>query len=392
MLKSQLQEKVQNIKQEVIDWRRHLHRHPELSFEEIETSQFIYDKLKSFGNLEVSRPTKTSVMARLIGDEQGKKIAIRADIDALPIEEENTFDFISKNPGVMHACGHDGHAAMLLGAAKILSEHKADIPGEVRFLFQHAEEYFPGGAIEMVEAGVMDEVDYVIGAHLMADTTIGKFGITYGPMLAAADGFFLTIQGKGGHGAMPHDTVDSIAVAAQVVTNLQHVVSRNIDPVDSAVLTIGKFVAGDAANVIADSVEIDGIVRTFDPKYRQTIPKLIERVIKGVTEAHGASYTLRYEHGYAPINNDEQTTVLIEETVSELYGEESIEIHRPQMGAEDFSAFMTKAPGTYFKIGARNEDKGIVYPHHHPKFTVDEDALQHGVNIFVNAVFKLLKR
>src|SRR5690625_2253359 len=199
MLKSQLQEKVQNIKQEVIDWRRHLHRHPELSFEEIETSQFIYDKLKSFGNLEVSRPTKTSVMARLIGDEQGKKIAIRADIDALPIEEENTFDFISKNPGVMHACGHDGHAAMLLGAAKILSEHKADIPGEVRFLFQHAEEYFPGGAIEMVEAGVMDEVDYVIGAHLMADTTIGKFGITYGPMLAAADGFFLTIQGKGGH-------------------------------------------------------------------------------------------------------------------------------------------------------------------------------------------------
>lgn len=390
MLQKHLQEKIDDIKPEVIEWRRYLHRHPELSFQEEETSQFIYDKLQSFGNLEISRPTKTSVMARLIGNKPGKTLAIRADIDALPIEEENDFEFASTKKGVMHACGHDGHTAMLLGTAKVLSEHKEDIAGEVRFLFQHAEEHFPGGAKEMVAAGVMDGVDYVIGAHLMADVDTGKIGVTYGPMLAAADGFWLTVQGKGGHGAMPHDTVDSIAVAAQVVSNLQHVVSRNIDPVDSAVLTIGKFVAGEAGNVIADSVDISGIVRTFDPKYRETIPVIMERVIKGITEAHGATYTFDYEQGYAAINNDDAITEVIADVVREQYGEDVLEVHRPQMGAEDFSAFMTKAPGTYFKIGARNEEEGIVYPHHHPKFSVDEEALQYGVNIFVNAVFKFL--
>ncbi|WP_134700976.1 M20 family metallopeptidase [Ammoniphilus sp. YIM 78166] len=378
------------MKSEVIHWRRYLHENPELSFQEEKTSQFVCDQLLSFGNLEVTRPTKYSVMARLIGTKPGKTLAIRADMDALPIQEENEFEFVSKTPGVMHACGHDGHTAMLLGAAKILSSMKDQLQGEVRFLFQHAEEYFPGGAKEMVEAGVMEGVDMVIAAHLMSDLEVGKVGITYGPMMAAPDGFFLTIKGRGGHGSAPHQTIDSIAVGAQVVTNLQHIVSRNTNPLDPLVLSIGKFVAGEAANVIADSVEMNGTVRSFDVKFRETIPALMERVIKGITEAHGATYDFKYLTGYLPVINHDEVTKLVEETVREVYGEETISYEKPKMGAEDFSAFMQDTPGCYFFIGAGNEEKGIVYPHHHPRFTIDEDALEMGVRIFVHAVFKIL--
>lgn len=381
---------IESIKKEVIDWRRHLHQNPELSFHEEKTSQFVYDTLLSFGNLEVTRPTKTSVMARLVGAQSGKTLGIRADMDALPIQEENTFEFVSKTPGVMHACGHDAHTAVLLGTAKVLSGMKDQIKGEVRFFFQHAEEYFPGGAQEMVDAGVMKGVDYVIAAHLMSDLEFGKIGITYGPMMAAPDGFFITIKGKGGHGSAPHQTIDSIAIGAQVVTNLQHIVARNTDPLDNLVLSIGKFVAGEAANVIADSVEINGTVRHFDLKFRESVPVLMERVVKGITEAHGASYEFNYLTGYRPVINDEEVTKVIEETVRDVYGEEAIDYTKPKMGAEDFSAFQQKAPSAYFLIGAGNEEKGIVYPHHHPRFDIDEDAMEYGVNIFVNAVFKFL--
>lgn len=381
---------VESIKKEVIEWRRHLHQNPELSFQEEKTSQFVYDALLSFGNLEVTRPTKTSVMARLIGAKPGKTLGIRADMDALPIQEENTFEFVSKTPGVMHACGHDGHTAMLLGTAKILSGMKDQIKGEIRFFFQHAEEYFPGGAQEMVDAGVMEGVDVVIAAHLMSDLEIGKIGITYGPMMAAPDGFFITIKGKGGHGSAPHQTIDSIAIGAQVVTNLQHIVARNTDPLDNLVVSIGKFVAGEAANVIADSVEINGTVRHFDLQFRESVPVLMERIVKGITEAHGASYEFNYLTGYRPVINDEEVTKVIEETVRDVYGEEAIDYTKPKMGAEDFSAFQQKAPSAYFLIGAGNEEKGIVYPHHHPRFDIDEDAMEYGVNIFVNAVFKFL--
>ena len=377
-------------KEQVIAWRRHLHQNPELSFQEEKTSQFIFDTLQSFGNLEISRPTKTSVVARLIGPEPGKTLAIRADMDALPIQEENTFEFASQNPGVMHACGHDGHTAMLLGTAKILSGMKDSLKGEVRFFFQHAEEYFPGGAQEMVDAGVMEGVDIVIGAHLMSTFEVGKVGIVYGPMMAAPDGFFLTVNGKGGHGSAPHETIDSIAIGAQVVTNLQYIVSRNTDPLDNLVLSIGKFVGGEAANVIANSVEISGTVRSFDLKFRESMPILMERVIKGITEAHGASYEFNYLTGYRPVINDNEVTKLMEETVREVYGEKAVDHQKPTMGAEDFSAFQQKEPSNYFLIGAGNKEKGITYPHHHPRFTFDEDAMEYGVNIFIHAVRKIL--
>ncbi len=381
---------VDEVKEQVIKWRRYLHENPELSFHEENTAQFVYETLASFGNLELSRPTKTSVMARLIGKEPGKVLAIRADMDALPITEENTFEFASKNPGVMHACGHDGHTAMLLGTAKILSGMKDQIKGEVRFLFQHAEEIFPGGAEEMVQAGVMDGVDMVIGTHLWSPLEVGKIGVVYGPMMASPDTFWITVYGKGGHAALPHQTVDSIAVGAQVVTNLQHIVSRNTDPLDNLVVSVTQFVAGTTHNVIPGSVKMWGTVRSFDAKLRETVPALMERVVKGITEAHGATYEFKYEKGYRPVINEHTVTRLMEETVREVFGEEALDMMKPNMGGEDFSAFQQKAPGCFFYIGAGNQEKGIVYPHHHPLFTVDEDALEKGVKLFVHAAFKIL--
>jgi amidohydrolase len=379
-----------NLREEVVGWRRHLHRNPEISFQEEKTSQFVYETLESFGNLELSRPTKTSVVARLVGDQPGRTLALRADIDALPIQEENEFDFASQNPGAMHACGHDGHTAMLLGTAKLLSGMRDRIEGEVRFLFQHAEELSPGGAEEMAEAGAMDGVDAVIGAHLWSKLQVGKIGVVYGPMMAAPDTFEITIKGRGGHAAMPHQVVDSIAVGAQVVTNLQHVASREIDPLDNVVVSVSKFTGGTTHNIIPDSVEMVGTVRTLAPEVRGRVPEVMERVVKGVTEAHGASYEFRYHLGYRPVINDEEVTSAIEETVREVFGEDALEIMRPNMGGEDFSALQQWAPGTFFLVGAGNEEKGIVHPHHHPRFTIDEDALGYGVRMFLGATFKLL--
>ncbi|MFC8684499.1 M20 family metallopeptidase [Brevibacillus porteri] len=385
-----LNKAVEEIKDQVIAWRRYLHENPELSFYEEKTAKFVYETLLTFGNLEVSRPTKNSVMARLIGSEPGKVLAMRADMDALPITEENTFEFVSKNPGVMHACGHDGHTSMLLGTAKLLSGMKDQIKGEVRFFFQHAEEVYPGGAEEMVQAGVMDGVDMVIGTHLWSTMEIGTVGICPGPMMAAPDTFWITVLGKGGHAALPHETIDSIAIAAQVVTNLQHVVSRNADPLDNLVLSVTQFVGGTTHNVIPGAVEICGTVRSFDKNLRESVPGLMERVIKGITEAHGAGYKFKYEFGYRPVINDAEVTKLMEEVVEESLGAEWVEHMRPTMGGEDFSAFQQKAPGCFFYVAAGNKEKGITYPHHHPRFTIDEDALEVGVKMFVNAARKIV--
>lgn len=382
----QLMEKV---KSQVIQWRRYLHQYPELSYQEEQTAQFVYETLRSFGNLELSRPTPTSVVARLVGGKFGKVLAIRADMDALPIREENSFDFVSKNPGVMHACGHDGHTSMLLGAARVLSQMKEKIGGEVRFIFQHAEELPPGGGEELVRAGVMEGVDAVIGAHLWSPLAIGKVGIVYGPMMASSDIFKIIIHGKGGHAALPHQTVDSIAVGAQVVTNLQHIASRCTDPLEPLVLSVTRFVGGNSHNVLPGSVEIEGTVRTLDTGLRERVPGQIERVVKGITEAHGASYELEYKYGYRPVINDREITRLMEKSVQELFGEEAVAHLKPTMGGEDFSAYQQKAPGNFFFIGAGNPEKNSTYPHHHPRFTIDEDALEIGVRLFVHSALKM---
>ena len=325
-----------------------------------------------------------------MGERPGRTVALRADMDALPITEENDFEFVSKNEGVMHACGHDGHTAMLLGAAKILSGMREEVEGEVRFIFQHAEELYPGGAQELVEAGVMEGVDAVFGIHLWSQLELGKIGVVYGPMLASPDTFEIVVEGRGGHAAMPHQTADAIAIGAQVVTNLQHVVSRNTDPLDKAVVSVTKFTGGTTHNVIPGSVELEGTVRTLDEEVRKEIPETMERIIKGVTGAHGASYTFEYQRGYRPVVNDEGVTQVVEETAREVFGEAALEMMRPIMGGEDFSAYQQVTPGTFLFVGAGNEEKGIAAPHHHPRFTVDEDSLEKGVKMFVHTTFRLL--
>jgi amidohydrolase len=385
----QLTTLVEAISEDVIRWRRHLHEYPELSFQEEQTSQFVFDTLSTFPNLELSRPTKTSVMARLVGDKPGRTLAIRADMDALPITEENTFEFASKNPGVMHACGHDGHTAMLLGTAKILSNLTEYLSGEIRFIFQHAEELHPGGAVEMVEAGVMEGVDLIIGIHLRSLIEVGKVGVAAGPINAASDRWDITIFGKGGHAAAPHSTVDSVVVAGEVISNLQHIVSRNKDPLDPLVLSVTKITGGTAYNVIPGTVEMSGTVRTYNPELRERVPEMMERVIKGVTEAHGATYAFDYRKGYRPLINDETVSRMVREGLLEVFGEDAVYTSKPGMGGEDFSGFLQVVPGTFFHVGAGNVEKNIVYPHHHPKFTVDEDSLPIGVKAFVHLALKL---
>ncbi|MFD0047967.1 M20 family metallopeptidase [Actinomycetes bacterium NPDC127524] len=375
----------------VKEWRRYLHQHPELSFKEEKTAQFVYEQLNSFGGLRVSRPTKTSVVAALTGNKPGKVLGLRADMDALPIQEENQVDYVSQNPGVMHACGHDGHTAMLLGAAKQLSRQREDIEGEIRFIFQHAEELPPGGAQELVNAGVLDDVDYIVGIHLMSTIPRGKVGIVYGPVTANSDTFDITIKGKGGHSSQPENSVDPVLMAAQFITSLQQIVSRNLDPAEKLVVSTTTLQAGIAKNVIPETVHIGGSVRSFLPGVRELAVTSIEQIAKGVTEAHGGSYDFQYHYGYSSVVNDRELTKVVEEFIVEEFGRDYVEHGEGAMGGEDFSAYLQKAPGCFIPVGAGNTKKGITYPHHHPRFDIDEDALEDGVRIFVNLSKKILK-
>jgi len=378
------------INAQVIAWRRHLHQHPEVAFQEHETARYVRTVLEGMPGLIVSRPTETSVMARLVGAHPGRTIAVRADIDALPIHEENAVEYRSTIDGAMHACGHDGHTSIVLGLASILAPYQAHLAGEVRFFFQHAEELSPGGAEEMVQRGVMDGVDEVIGLHLWAPMPVGRIGIIAGPAMAAPDTFELTITGTGGHAAIPHETIDPIAVGAQVVTALQHIVSRNVDPLDPAVVSVTQFHAGTTFNVIPSSAQLSGTVRTFDPALRVRIPVLMERIIKGVCDAHGATYTFTVEPGYRPVINDAPLAARLEDVVRRTFPADVLMPMRPTMGGEDFSAYQQKAPGVFAFVGAGNIPDDIRYPHHHARFNIDEASLAIGLRYLTAATIELL--
>jgi amidohydrolase len=386
-IEDQLMKEVQD---KVKEWRRYFHRNPELSFKEEKTSQFVFDELVSFGGLEVTRPTRTSVVASLIGEKPGKILGLRADMDALPIQEETNLEFASENEGIMHACGHDGHTAMLLGAAKILSQKKNEINGEIRFIFQHAEELPPGGAQELVKKGVVDDVDYIVGLHLMTTLPKGKIGIVYGPLTSNSDTFDLKIIGQGGHSSQPENSIDPIAMSAQIINNLQQIVSRSLDPSEKLVISTTTLQAGMAKNVIPETVQIGGSVRSFSPNVRKLAVSLIERIVKGVTDAHGGSYEFHYQYGYDSVINDLELTKIVEELIVEEFGSEYVEHGEGMMGGEDFSAYLTKVPGCFVPVGARNEEEGIIYPHHHPRFDIDEEALVDGIRILVNLPKKIL--
>lgn len=375
---------------QVIDWRRALHRRPEVSFREHETSRFIRQVLEQIGDLEISRPTETSVMARLRTGRPGPVVAVRADIDALPIHEENEVEYRSEIDGAMHACGHDGHTSIALGLVTLLARHRDQLRGEVRFLFQHAEELAPGGGEAMVQQGVMDGVDQVIGLHVWSGMPVGRIGLISGPAMAAPDTFECTIIGKGGHAAMPHDTIDPIAVGAQVVSALQHVVSRTVDPLDPIVVSVTQFIAGTTFNVIPNTAYLAGTVRTFSPTLRETVPDTIARIITGVTTAFGATCEFRYEPGYRPVINDPTLTARLTDVVTRTFGAETLIDMRPTMGGEDFSAYQQRAPGVFAFIGAGNVAAGIDYPHHHSRFQIDERSLDIGLRYLTAATLDLL--
>jgi len=387
-----LEEWPDGLAERLVAWRRHLHRHPELSFQEMNTARFVEETLRSIDSrLEISRPTPTSVVARLIGSKPGRTLALRADMDALPIQEENGFEFASATPGVMHACGHDGHTAMLLAAVQLLSARRGQLHGEIRFIFQHAEELPPGGAVELVEAGVMDGVDWVFGEHLASQLPLGQIGVAYGDMAASPDNFTIVIKGYGGHAGFPHRAVDTIAIGAQIVANAQHIVSRYTNPLDRLVVSVTQFTAGASHNVIPDSAVLKGTVRSFGEQVRQDARDQLLRIVQGIASAHGAEFDFDYVFGYKPVVNDEALTRVLEEAAVELVGRDAVVLSPPGMSGEDFSAYQQKAPGTFVNIGAGNPEKGIVFPHHHPKFTFDEDALATGVRLFVRAAEKLLE-
>lgn len=372
--------------EEMVGWRRYMHQHPELSFQEEKTANFIQEKLQSFG-LEV----KTNIggyglIGVLEGEQPGKTVALRADFDALPIDDEKEVPYKSQNPGVMHACGHDGHTAALLGTAKALSAFRQQIKGRIVFIFQPAEETPPGGAKFMVADGVLDGVDYVFGAHLDSQAPVGTVAVGAEYQMAAVDKFSINIQGKGGHGARPHEAVDAIVIASDVVSSLQKIVSRHVDPLQSAVVTIGVLQAGSAFNVIADKAVLEGTVRTFDAQIRKQVEEQIRRIVDGVTSAYNASSTIDYLNGYPALYNPPKETEIVRDLLSEQFSAENVLEMEPSMGAEDFSYFLLEKPGTYFRVGAQNENIETQFPHHHPRFDFDEKALLNSGKAFVKIV------
>jgi amidohydrolase len=277
---------------------------------------------------------------------------------------------------------------MLLGVARLLAERRAEVRGEIRFIFQHAEELFPGGGQEVVDAGVMEGVDVVLGAHLSSQLPVGTVAVRSGPTMAAPDTFEIVVRGRGGHAAHPDQTVDPIATGAQIVTNLQHLVSRVRDPLEPLVVSVTQFHAGTADNVIPETATLGGTVRSFDAELRARVPELMERVVRGVTEAHGASYDLKYQMGYRAVLNDPEVTAFMQDVVRDTLGGGALLEGKPTMGGEDFSAYQTKAPGTFYFVGSRNEALGMTAPHHHPQFMVDEDALGIGVRVMLAAALR----
>jgi amidohydrolase len=367
-----------------VAYRRHMHENPELSFKEYKTAGFIENTLKSFGpGLEIRRPTPTSVMAVLKTGKVGPILASRADIDALPIVEDNNLPFKSTNNGVMHACGHDGHAAMQLSTVKLLLQHKDELKGEFRFIFQHAEELPPGGAIEIVKTDAIDGVDEFFGFHLTSNFETGKLGWTKGILTASTDGFEIEVIGKGGHSSFPQQCIDPIPIASQIVMALQTIVSRNCDPNDMLVISICTINGGDAYNIISESVKITGSIRTFSKTARDLAQRRIGEIAEGIAKANNASIKYDYNFGYNSVYNEEELSNYVKTFVKQNLPNVELFDMAPISPGEDFCYFSEVRPSFFMEIGARNEEKGIVFPHHNPKYLLDENALSIGVEYLV---------
>ncbi|MBW4570209.1 MAG: amidohydrolase [Tolypothrix carrinoi HA7290-LM1] len=385
---------IRSLQPQLVEWRRRLHQQPELGFQEKLTAEFVSQKLQEWGIEHETGIAQTGIVATIKGGkiDSGKVLAIRADMDALPIQELNEVPYKSQHDGVMHACGHDGHTAIALGTAYYLQSNRQNFAGHIKIIFQPAEEG-PGGAKPMIEAGVLKnpDVDAIIGLHLWNNLPLGTVGVRAGALMAAVECFKCTILGKGGHGAMPHQTIDSIVVAAQIVNALQTIVSRNVDPIDSAVVTVGELHAGTKLNIIPDTARMSGTIRYFKPDLKGFFQKRIEQIIAGVCQSHGASYDLEYWELYPPTINDAGMAEFVRSQAEQVIETPLGVVPECQtMGGEDMSYFLQAVPGCYFFLGSANPAKDLAYPHHHPRFDFDETALPMGVEIFVRCVEKFL--
>ncbi len=387
-LHSIFEKEIKEILPQTIAWYKHLHQYPELSHNEFQTSDYVYNQIQNIKGIdEVTRPTKTSIMVKLIGNEKGKTIALRADIDALPIFEETDIDYKSKNPGVMHACGHDAHTTILLSTLKLLASMKEKIKGEVRFIFQHAEEVNPGGATELCKTNVIDGVDNIFAYHVHPHLETGKFTYKNGFFCASTDSFEIRVLGKGAHASTPHLAIDPIVIASQIITNLQNIVSRTMNPLNVPVITIGSFQAGTTNNIIPDNAILLGTLRALGENIRKKAKDHIYNTVEHITKAHNAKYEIIWDEGDVSGYNDEQATSTFVKSLTNIVGEQHvIDAKYPMYGGEDFSLFLEKVKGSMVGVGIANKEKQTDYSLHSNKFKIDLDMFPYAISGFMELI------
>jgi len=384
---SRIKDLAEKLAPRLIEIRRHLHSHPELSGQEQQTAAYVAGVLSSCGIVVQEAIGKTGLIGELVGGTDDRLVAIRTDMDALPITERTCLEFASRKPGIMHACGHDVHTTVGLGTAMVLSQLGEMLPGNTRFLFQPAEE-IAQGANWMVQDGAMNDVSAIFSLHVFPSIPGGSLGIRYGALTAAADDLEIFIMGESGHGARPHEAIDAIWIASQVITTLQQAISRTQNPLRPIVLTIGQISGGRAPNVIADQVRLAGTVRSLHPDTHADLPQWVEKIVANVCNMYGARYEINYRRGVPSVQNDLALTQLLEESAKEAWGSDRVQIlPEPSMGAEDFSIYLQHAPGTMFRLGVGFRDKPN-YPLHHPQFEVNESAIVTGVVTLAYSIYQ----
>ncbi|WP_041098984.1 M20 metallopeptidase family protein [Bacillus badius] len=372
-----------DLTKQAIEDRRYLHQYPELSGEEHETSRFIRTRLEEL-NIELLDYEPPSIVAFIKGTEGAKTIALRADIDALPIMEEGDKPYISKKPGVAHVCGHDGHTAILLAVAEWLSRKSNQIKPNVMLIFQSSEEMTPSGADRLIQQGVLERVDAIFGIHLWQGLEKGKIGLTHGPMMASIDDFEITIQGSGGHGSMPHETIDPIYIATHVIQSFQSIISRRLNPIDAGVITVGQIQAGTNYNIIPNTAKLIGTIRALTPEAIHTIQTNMVNLTEGICQAFGAKGTVEFILGTPPVINDPGQARFVESIIAEQFGRETFEAIDPVMGGEDFSFYLQERPGAFIFVGIGGEKSR--YPHHHPRFDLDEEVFPDAIQLFIEII------
>lgn len=373
----------EHLVKQAIEDRRYLHQYPELSGEEYETCKFIRNRLEAL-DIEILDFQAPSLIGFVKGTKGNKTIALRADIDALPIVEEGDKAYISKKIGVAHSCGHDGHTAILLAVAEWISKSRQDIEPNIVLIFQSAEEISPSGADNLVKQGVLENVDAIFGLHVWQGMEKGKIGLRPGSMMASVDDFEITIQGYGGHGATPQDTIDPIYIATHVIQSLQSIISRKLNPMDPSVISVGKIEAGSTYNIIPDTAKIIGTIRTLSPEAVQTIQHQIVQLTEGICKAFGATANVDFIVGTPPLVNDPKETKFVESIIRGTFGDEVFELIDPVMGSEDFSYYLQEKPGAFIYVGMNGEKSK--YPHHHPKFDIDEDVFPEAITLFTEII------